>query len=275
MDYLQLNDTQMPLVGLGCFMLHGKVLEDTLTCALQEGYELFDTAFKYSNEKEIGLFFTSQKSAKIIQTKVCARQLLGSSTYLWLNKGSIAQSYNNARKRFAGNSIDVFLIHSPFPKVEKYYKALLQLQEKEEIKIIGVCNFNIDQLKKIKDTTGVFPMLNQIEIHPYHSSKELISFCQDNGIIVEARSPFAHGDALKDWGSDRILQNLSTEYQKTVPQIILRWITQQKVVVLPRSTTQKHIKDNINIFDFKMTESQLLMIDKLNRNQSFGIISKL
>ncbi len=118
-------------------------------------------------------------------------------------------------------------------------------------------------------------MLNQIEIHPYHSSKELISFCQDNGIIVEARSPFAHGDALKDWGSDRILQNLSTEYQKTVPQIILRWITQQKVVVLPRSTTQKHIKDNINIFDFKMTESQLLMIDKLNRNQSFGIISKL
>lgn len=278
MEYLDVEGKEMPLVGLGCFSLHGKVLIESLTTALEEGYELFDTAFKYDNEKEIGRCITSntiKREGIIIQTKVCARQLLGSKMLFWLDKKSISSAFEYSCKRLGRDYIDVYLIHSPFVKVANYYKKLVELKDAGKIGIIGVCNFNREQLQTIKSVTGGFPMFNQIEIHPYHNSKELVAFCRDNGIVVEARSPFAHGDALHDWLANEALQKIANEYNKSVPQIILRWVTQQNVIALPRSKTSQHIKDNINIFDFSLTGTQVSVIDKLNRDQSYGFVSSV
>lgn len=276
MEYLDVADRKIPLIGFGTFSLHGKMLRECLITALGEGYELFDTAFKYDNEKEIGLCFI-QKGIKrenvLIQTKVCARQVLGSKAWLWLDRAPVSSAYKHSCNQLGVDYIDVYLIHSPFMKAAYYYKKLLGFKDKGKIGMIGVCNFSIEQLQNVKSVTGTFPMLNQVEIHPYHHPKELIAFCKDNGIVIEARSPFAHGDALHEWMANRVLQKMAKEYNKSVPQIILRWITQQNIIALPRSKTFQHIKDNLNIFDFNLTEAQMALIDKLNRNQSYGFIS--
>ena len=278
MEYLNIEGTKIPLVGLGCFALHGRALTESLAIALEEGYEFFDTAFKYDNEKEMGKYFTSNNIYReniIIQTKVCARQLLGSKILWGVDKRSISSAYEYSCRLLGRSYIDVYLVHSPFVKVANYYRELVKLKDDGKIGIIGVCNFTREQLQAVKLATGIYPMLNQIEVHPYHNSKELVAFCKDNGIIVEARSPFSHGDALHDWLTNKVLQKIAKEYNKSVPQIILRWITQQNIIALPRSKTFQHIKDNINIFDFDLTSTQVSVLDRLNRNQSYGFISTI
>lgn len=276
MEYINLFETKLPLVGLGTYSQHGEVLRKSITTSLEVGINYFDTAYKYQNEKEIGRILKySNIDSIVLQSKVCARQLLGSKKWLWLDKESVEKSYKKTCKRLEKDSIDVFLLHSVIQGQEKYYEQLMRLRDHKAVKVIGVCNFGIDQLEQIKKRVGEYPMLLQAEIHPYHSQKELIRFCKQNNILLEARSTFAHGDMIREWNDNPTLKQIAEYHKKTIPQIILRWIVQQDIIAMTRSSNPIHIKENTEIFDFELLDNQMSAIDSLNQNRSFGYVSTL
>ena len=143
-----------------------------------------------------------------------------------------------------------------------YYK-------KGEVRAIGVCNFDIPKLEIINQTFGEYPLVNQIELHPFNQQREMIAFCTKNKIQIEAFSPFTSGKAMKELLDNEILIGLAQKYSKNVCQIILRWITLLGICVIPKSSSKNHIEDNLNIFDFELTSDEMEMIQKLDRKESF------
>lgn len=276
MEYIDIDGTKLPMVGLGTYSQHGKTLCRSLTTSLDAGVNYFDTAFKYHNEKELGDFLKrSNIDDVLLQSKVCEKQLYGSKKWLWLDKETVEKAYRGTCKRLKHNSIDVFLLHSAMKGFEKYYEQLMVLRDHKVVKIIGVCNFGINLLERLKNSVGEYPMFLQAEIHPYHSQKELIAYCQNNNIVVQARSPFAHGDVLCEWSNNELLKQIARFHNRTVAQIILRWIIQQGVLALPRSSNPIHIKENSEVFDFSLNNDQMNIIDGFNQNRSFGYVSTL
>lgn len=270
MEYIANNHIRLPLLGLGTFSMHNDMLRRVVKDAISLGYSLFDTATKYENEKELGLSLKDTSNV-YIQSKVHALQLLGDKKLFRLDRKSVRKSYSLSCERL-GVSPYVYLLHSPFVGYERFLEDLLTLRENGRIEGVGVCNLNFDQLVRLV-SVGLKPDIIQIEIHPYHNQQRLINYCHSQGILVEARSPLAHGDALQEWLSSGVLQKISKRYSKTIPQVILRWITQQKVIAIVRASKPDHIKDDMESFNFDLTENDMNDIYSLNKNQSFGLIS--
>lgn len=276
MEYVNSPSGAFPLIGLGTFSIPHVVLEELIPAALDLGYTLFDTAYKYQNEAVLGRLLqesSRNRTAYLIETKVCAEQLLGNLRYLRLNAKSLKHCFRLASRNLLTDCIDVWMLHSTFPGYERYVSQLLEWKKRGKIKRVGICNLTLQQLKDLKDIVGCYPDIVQCEIHPYYANKELILFCKNNGILVEARSPFAHGDAMNEWLKEDILLALAAKYKKSIHQIILRWIVQQNIIALPRTSNLEHLRENINIFDFSLLEEEMIAIDGLNKNLSFGVIS--
>lgn len=277
MEYLNCNGLQLSQLGLGTYSMHNGTLKEAVEKCVKSGYRLFDTAQLYENEESLWTILKQQKAdgEKIIyQTKVPGKLLQGSKRWLYLNKKSVKQQCVNRYSYMNGSLPDIYLFHSPFQGFERQYIKLLDFQQKYCIPLVGICNVNIDDISSLYCVTGKYPQVVQVEIHPYHSNRVLVDFCRGKGIIVEARSPFAHGDALADWQSESILSDMARTYKKTVPQIILRWITQQQVIAITRTTNPQHIEENMSIFDFHLSHQEMEKIHNLNRNKSFGVESK-
>lgn len=273
MDYINVHNVNLPLVGLGTFLIRPESMRFAIKTALDNGCCLIDTAQRYGNEKDIRATLAKQDVLRenvILETKVSGDMLLGNLRYLRLNRKSIKSTYRESCQNLGTDYLDIYLIHAPYNGFEMHYRKLIKLQEYAGIKLIGICNVTIDHLKQLKSKVGVFPQLIQIEMHPYYTNKELLLFCKDNGVAVEARSPFVHGDAFDEWNKEPILFSLSNKYNKTVPQIILRWVTQQNVIAIPRSNNAEHIQENCSIFDFALEGSEIEKINKLNKDKSFG-----
>ena len=274
MDYINIHGVLIPQIGVGTYSQQGNTLQDVVRTAVDCGITLFDTAYKYNNEAELANAISQTNIVKpIIQSKVCARQLLGSWSMLRMNRQSVMQAYNMSCKKMQTDKIDIFLLHSYFNGCEKYYQQLIELRERGACLIVGVCNANINQLKQIYNYTGEYPMILQTEIHVYNNQKKLIDFCHDNNIVVEARSPFAHGDVIHEWQNLPQLKTIACKYNKTIPQVILRWLVQQKLIVIYRSANRLHIGENADIFDFDLQAHEMCVIDQLNQDKSFGFIS--
>lgn len=271
MEFISNKYITLPLLGLGTFTMHGEKLFDVIRNALQLGYSLFDTAVKYANEEELGLALKDANNV-LFQTKVHYSQLIGNRRYLRLNKKSVNRSFLLSTSRL-GTVPDIYLLHSTFKDYDHYFEKLVKLREKQKTKAIGVCNISLEELQNLLKKTGLKPDIIQVEVHPYYNNKELIDFCKKQEILVEARSPLAHGDILNEWRSNDVLQRIALHYGKTVPQVILRWITQQNVVAIVRSANKEHLVENINIFDFSLTDKEIKDIDSLNKNSSFGCVS--
>ena len=254
--------------------MKGDVLNNALSCALSCGYELIDTAFKYQNESEIGDVLANhwnEQNKVLVQTKFSVTQLLY-RRILWLTYGrkTTKDAIKGSMKRLNKDCLDVYLLHSPSKGYVDFYGELIKYREQGKVKVIGVCKFDEQQLKDIKNAYGEYPSINQIEVHPYHSNKRIIEFCREQGIAVEARSIFTHGDAIDELLHSEILLELSKEYGKTIPQVIVRWIIQQGMIAIVKSQSHNLIKENVDVFDFCLTEKQMSMIDSMNKNQSFG-----
>lgn len=268
------NGVKIPVVGLGTFPLHGETLNNTLNMAIQLGYNYFDTAHLYKNEAEIGHIIKDlNKQNIIISSKICATQYLGNKRYLNLNRQSVKTAFSKSCKQLGVKRLSIYLLHSCFHNFEKAYQELIDLYQAGNIDVIGVSNANITHLKQIYKKCGVYPMIVQVEIHPYCNRRELVEFCNENGITIIAHSPFAHGDAMGELLSNIELQKIAQLHNKTIAQIILRWIIQQGMIVIPRSTNYMRLKDNINIFDFNLSDAEMRIIDSLNRDQSYGVRS--
>lgn len=278
MKYITLrNGVRLPILGFGTFPLHGQTLDNALTTAYAAGYRLFDTAWAYENEQEIGAIFKRDNILRdelFLTSKIKRIQMGGRKRYLHLDRKSVSTCYRETCSRLQTSYCDLYLLHYHFEEYEKIYAQVRRLYEKGMVRAYGVSNFDIEHLECIHVYCGEFPMINQIEFHPFRNQTALVEFCWEHDIQVQAYGPFAHGDGMAELLNDCQLQAIAFKYRKTIPQIILRWIVQQGISVIPRSTNSERIRDNIDIFDFVLNDDEMNYIFSLNREESYGFFAK-
>ena len=275
MEYISTNSGELPQLGLGTYSIVNTELPKIMQAALDMGYTLFDTANKYHNEGVIGEFLSKveyNRADYLLETKVHAQLMLGNLRYLRLNKKSPKTALRNACNKLRTDYIDIFMIHGFFKNYERYLREFMRLKQSGLIGHVGLCNVNLSQLKRL-ESMKLLPDVVQVEIHPYYSNKKMIEFCHARNIVVEARSPFAHGDAMEDWEKDPILLEIANAHQSTIPQVILRWMTQQHIIALPRTSNVRHLEENLKSFDISLSEEEINVINSLNKDRSYGYVS--
>ncbi|WP_411842327.1 aldo/keto reductase [Salinicoccus sp. HZC-1] len=259
-----LNDgSSLPAIGLGTIDLKGAKGVNSLITAMEEnGYRLIDTSTNYNNEGAVG--------EAVRRTTVPREELVISSKL-----PGAAHDYDQAIQmiqeslyRLGLDYFDKYLIHWPLPKQGKYaeaWQALVDAQKFGLIKTIGVSNFLAEHLEHIIEQTGVTPATNQIERHPYFNNKELVKANEKFGILSEAWSPF--GREINDVLENETIREIAEKYGKVPAQVIVRWNVQNNVLVIPRSASPVHQKQNLDVFDFELTEEDLNAIDKLDKGE--------
>jgi 2,5-diketo-D-gluconate reductase A len=227
--------------------------------AFRVGYRSIDSAMIYENEKGLG---------EAIHKSKIARKELFITTKLWNDDqgyDSTLAAFEESMNQLDLDVLDLYLIHWPSPHRSKYvesWKALIELQKLGKVKSIGVSNFTIENLKRIIDDTGVVPAVNQIELHPRFQQKELRAFHQTHQIATESWSPLGQGKLL----SDPTLQTIAKKYGKSTAQIIIRWHLDNGLIVIPKSVTPSRIRENFEVFNFKLNGDDLAQIEKLDAN---------
>lgn len=271
MQYLRIGEVDFPQLGLGLYSMRGDVLKNAVDAALELGYSWLDTAYRYENEKELGALLSCHEKIDLrVSSKLSGLQYVGERKYFYLNKISAKRALKGTLSRLGMQSIDMYMLHSPFRHFEKAFSDLLRLKEAGLVQTVGVSGFGEDQLQTIHAYCGEWPQFNMIECHPFYSNKDVIGFCKEHGIQVIARSPFAHGHILPELQKDSVLGEMAKSHQVDIPQLVLRWIVQQGMAVMTRSANPKHIKDNMRVFDFELSEQECGYMDGLNIDKSFG-----
>lgn len=274
MEYITLrNGVKLPMIGFGTYPLKGKDLRKNILMANNIGYSLFDSAFLYQNEQDIGDCITDgilDRREVILTSKIQGLQYTGRRRYLYLDKISVDKAYRKACGKFNTDYLDIYLLHSPFKGYTKAYEELIRLYEQNKVKVIGVSNFNENELDALYRECGEYPMINQIELHPYNTMKSIVAYCKEHEIQVEAYSPFGRGNIVGEILNNPNLQEIAVSHGKTVGQVVLRWIVQQGIITIPRSTNEERMKQNLDVFDFTLSEDEMKYIDSLNQNKGFG-----
>lgn len=252
------TNREMPLLGLGVYKATGEnEAENAIISAVESGYRLIDTASVYKNEENVGRGIAScgiPRNELFITTKVwnTAQRL-----------GDIQGAFERSLDRLKLDYVDLYLIHWPVPGCYlSTWKVLEEIQKSGRALSIGVSNFEIRHLEELEANSGIIPAVNQIECHPLCYPKELIDYCQDKGIQVQAYAPLARGAYL----DNDVMCVLGTKYAHTPAQIGLRWATQKGISVIPKSVHPDRIRSNGNIFDFTIEQEDMDLIDTLNKN---------
>lgn len=239
----------LPQFGLGVWQTPNEVTAEVVQAAVDAGYRHVDTAAIYRNES--GVAEGLKRAAAGAEVKV--------TTKLW----NADQGYDAALKAFDASmarlgreSVDLYLIHWPSPKQDRYvesWKALVRLREEGRAKSIGVSNFNADHLRRIVDATGVTPVVNQIELHPRWQQKALRAVHEEMGIVTEGWSPLGQGQLL----AHPVVLEIAAKHGKTPAQIIIRWHLDNGLMVIPKTQTPSRVRDNAQVFDFKLDAADM------------------
>lgn len=239
-------------------------INDTLSRAIENGYSMFDTGRLYGHsEKVIGNAIASQNRRDFfLVTKVSEDDLNRYS-----NATTVHENLMLSLKFLKTEYVDAYLLHFPSGDWISAYREIEKEYIAGYVKAIGVCNFDIHELKRLIKESRIKPMICQVELNPLNTKKELVSFCKDNGIVLMAHTPTAHMDS-RVVNSD-VFQQLMRKYKKTAAQIIYRWHYQNSIIPIVSSVSNAHMKENLNIFDFNLTDSEMIDIDSLNRGISF------
>ena len=260
-----LNDGhKMPLLGLGVYKAVGdNEVEQAINHAVSAGYHLIDTASVYKNEDGVG---------RGIKALNVPRKDLFITTKIWntaQRMGDVEDSFNRSLERLGLDYVDLYLIHWPVPGCFlQTWKALEKLQASGKVKSIGVSNFRIQELEMLKSVSGIVPAVNQVEFHPLFNQKELLAYCKQEGIALQAYAPLARGAYLHS----PLLLEIGSKYGKTTSQIGLRWLVQQGVSVIPKSVHKERIEENAAIFDFSLDEEEMHAIAAMdNKQRTAGI----
>ena len=255
------NGILIPQVGFGAAIFPppkaGKACED----ALKVGYRHIDTAHGYGNESIVG---DAIKNSCIPRNEIFITSKLG---YNELGEGITSKAIERMLKRFKLDYIDLLLIHWPLGDFVGGWKDMEKALEEGKVKSIGLSNFYDEDLKKILDICKIKPTVDQVECYPYFPQNELRKQLKEINCYIEAYSPIGRGN--KELFNEPILVHLAEKYKKSVPQIILRWHIEKDNIIFPKSSKPEHMKDNLNIFDFKLTADEVAEIDKLEKKIDF------
>ncbi|KQL50660.1 glyoxal reductase [Heyndrickxia shackletonii] len=260
------NGVKMPWFGLGVFKVEeGQELVQAVKNAIKHGYRSVDTAAIYGNETGVGKgILEGIKEAGI------SRDDLFITSKVWnddLGYDSTLKAFETSLDKLGLEYLDLYLIHWPVEgKYKEAWRALETLYKAGKVKAIGVSNFQIHHLEDLLKDAEIKPMVNQVELHPRLTQKELLSYCLENDIQLEAWSPLMQGQLL-DLPE---LKVIAEKYNKSIAQIILRWDLQNGIVVIPKSTKEHRIIENANVFDFTLSNEDMKAIDALNQNHRVG-----
>ena len=259
MEYTTLNNgIKMPMAGIGTFLLTPDQTESAVLEALKDGYRLIDTAKAYVNEKAVG---------RAMKKSGLAREDIFLETKIWPSFYEQEDAIEKTLERLDTDYIDLLLIHQPSGNYVAGSRLMEQAYKAGKVKAIGLSNFTKEQVQEILDICEVKPAVLQTEVHPYFQEKELKEFLEKEEIKIQAWYPLGHGDsALLE---EAALVELGKKYQKSTAQIILRWHIQDGNIVIPGSKNPEHIKDNFDLFDFKLTDAEMDKIRGLDKNKRY------
>lgn len=276
------NGIEMPQVGLGTFLIPKEKLSRTIAEAYELGYRNFDTAWRYHNEVDLAKAFKDngiKREDVFITTKV-NRDALYWGTYKVgkrsifnvRNFKSVRQVIEESFHNLGTDYIDLFLVHWPYPLdlSMRMYEELTKLYHEGRIKAIGICSSFPPVFNAYKEVSDVAPAVNQFEISPLNTQKELIEYCHRVGCAVTAMSTFSHFRSneprLEIIENDKI-RPVAEKYGKTIPQVILRWLVQQEITIIPKTWESIHLRENIDLFDFELTQKEMSLIDSLDQGK--------
>ena len=275
--YILNNGIAMPAFGLGVFHSEPKETVSTVASAITEGYRLVDTAAFYMNEQQVG---------EGIRSAGIPRKELFVTTKLWMTDYGYDQTFHafeQSLSKLGLDYLDLYLIHWPVPTefdaTIKSYLAAMKLLADGRVRAIGVCNFSSDDLNKLIEQTGHTPAVNQVELHPFFSQRELRNANHSHGIITQAWSPIggvnrygmkASREGMRDPLLHPTVTSLANKYEKTPAQIVLRWQIELGTSPIPKSVRRERIVENIDIFDFSLTAEEVEAIGMLDTRERGG-----
>jgi len=254
------NGVEMPILGFGVFQVKDLAeCERSVIDAIETGYRLIDTAQSYMNEEAVG---------KGIKASGVAREELFITTKLWIqSKGkNTKKAFEQSLKKLQLDYLDLYLIHQPFGDVYGEWHAMEELYKEGKIRAIGVSNFQPDRLVDLIIHNEVVPAINQVETHPFHQQNEAQQFMIENNVQIESWGPFAEGK--NNLFHNELLQSIGNKYNKSIAQVVLRWLTQRGVIVIPKSVRKERMAENFNSLDFELSANDMDAIKGLDTNAS-------
>lgn len=259
METVKLNNgVEMPVIGIGTFMLTPDEAENSVYHALRNGYSLIDTANAYVNEKAVG---------RAIKKSGIDRNKIFLETKLWPAFYEEDDQIDKTLERLNTDYIDLLLLHQPSGNYMYAYKLMEKAVEEGKVKAIGLSNFNEKQIKEIIECCKIKPTVLQTEAHPYYPQTQMKKFLNENDMKIQAWYPLGHGDSTLI--NESIFTKLAQKYNKSNVQIILRWHIQLNHIVIPGARKEEHIKSNIDIFDFELTKEEMKEIENIDKNKRY------
>ena len=265
MKYVTLNNgLKMPILGFGVFQVaEGQDTEEAVLAAINVGYRLIDTAQVYGNEEAVG---------RAIKRSGVPREELFITTKLWISSAG----YEEAKKAFQVSLeklgldyIDLYLIHQPFNDIYGSWRAMTELYKEGKIKSIGVSNFYPDRLVDFILNNEIVPAVNQVETHPFNQQIEENEIMKEYGVQIESWGPFAEGK--NEIFKNEVISEIGNKYNKSVAQVILRWLIQRDIVVIPKTIRPERMKENFDVFDFELNTQDMIRITELDTKKSLFI----
>lgn len=248
---------EMPILGFGVFQMADlKECENSVLTAIQTGYRLIDTAAIYLNETAVG---------NAIKRSGVAREELFITTKLWVQDTGYEKTkvaFEKSLKKLQLDYLDLYLIHQPYGDVHGSWRAMEELYKEGRIKAIGVSNFHPDRVMDMIVHNEIVPAINQIETHPFHQQIDAQKFLSENGVQHQSWGPFAEGK--NNLFTNELLAGIGTKYNKSVAQVVLRWLTQRGVVAIPKSVNKERIEQNFNSLDFELSTKDIDAIATLD-----------
>ena len=254
------NGVEMPVLGFGVFQVSPEQTEQAVTDALAAGYRSLDTAAAYRNEESVG---------RAIAGSGIPREELFITTKLWVQdpgEDNAKRAFESSLRRLGVDYVDLYLIHQPFGDYYGSWRAMQQLRREGLARAIGVSNFYPDRLVDLIDHNEIAPAVNQIECHPFFQRTADQELMQERGVQIESWGPFAEG--RNNLFTDPMLSDIGAAHGKSVAQVVLRWLIQRNVVAIPKSVRPERMRENIDVFDFELTDDEMARVAAMDTGES-------